>query len=301
MTSYAVIVNPMSGNGQALRKAEALQARLGETASVQLLRTTHRGAATELAAAAAARVDRVIAIGGDGTLNEVLNGLMSSGVEAADLPELGFLPAGTANAAVRAFDLGSDPQLVATALHEAETIPLDVGMVEHAGGRRAFLLWCGAGWDAVVIDALNTTRSGLMGVSGLVGHIPQVFRAVTHYDQSGISTEVDGASFGSHSTVIIANVGPIGFGGRVTDAADPGDGKFDVVGLPQLSALNWISFAARMMLSTLAHASGALHAPGGHISLNSEGHVPFHLDGEPVGILPAKVTLMHGAVRLLKT
>lgn len=301
MKSYAVIVNPTSGKGQALRKAEALLARLSEFASAQLLATTHRGAATELAAEAASRVDRIIAIGGDGTLNEVLNGLMNAGLAPADLPELGFLPAGTANAAVRAFGLASDPDAVATALINATSIPLDVGMVRHEGGQRAFLLWCGAGWDAVIIDALNATRSGLMGVSGLIGHLPQVLSSVARYKQPEISTEVDASEFGNHSTVIIANVGPIGFGGRVTDAADPGDGHFDVVGVPPLTALSWARFGFRMMASTLADARGVRHSPGSHITLRADGRVPFHLDGEPVGILPAKVTLMHGAVRLLKT
>lgn len=301
MKSYAVIVNPTSGKGQALHKAEALLARLSEFASVQLLPTTHRGAATELAAEAASRVDRVIAIGGDGTLNEVLNGLMKAGLAPADLPELGFIPAGTANAAERAFGLASDPESVATTLSDATSIPVDVGMVRHEGGQRAFLLWCGAGWDAVIIDALNATRSGLMGVSGLIGHLPQVLSAVTRYQQPQISAEVDASEFGRHSTVIIANVGPIGFGGRVTDDADPGDGHFDVVGVPPLTALNWTRFGFRMMASTLAHARGVRHSPGSHITLRADGRVPFHLDGEPVGILPAKVTLMHGAVRLLKT
>lgn len=301
MTSYAVIVNPASGKGRALRKADALHARLSESCPVQVLRTTHRGAATELASEATTRVDRVIAVGGDGTLNEVLNGIVSAGLEPEDRPELGFLPAGTANAAVRAFGLRTDAHAVADALMEAEATPLDVGMVDHEGGRRAFLLWCGAGWDAVVIDALNAKRTGLMGVSGLVGHLPQVLDAVTRYRQPMIDAAIDRAEAGSHSTVIIANVGPIGFGGRVTASADPADGRFDVVCVPRISPLSWIGLSFRMMASTLTSARGVRHESGERITLRANGSVPFHLDGEPAGTLPVTVSLEHGAIRFLKT
>jgi len=90
--SYALIVNPSSGRGLGLRRAEDLRKRLSESSSVELLQTAHRGAAAEIAAEAAQRVDRIIAIGGDGTLNEVLTGLMTSSGLPPQPPELRFLP-----------------------------------------------------------------------------------------------------------------------------------------------------------------------------------------------------------------
>jgi diacylglycerol kinase (ATP) len=299
--SYTLIVNPSSGRGRALLKAEALRSRLRDSTSVRVLQTKHRGAAAELASEAAQRVDRVIAIGGDGTLNEVLNGLMRSGLGPSDLPELGFLPAGTVNVAVRAFRLGSNPDSVATALVNAESIPLDVGMVRHEGGQRAFLLWFGAGWDAVIIHALNSKRSGLMGVTGLIGRAPQVLSAIFRYDQPQITSELDGTAFGAHHSVMIANVGPIAFGGMINHAADPGDGQFDVVGLPRATILRSIGLGFRMLVSDLTRSITVRHTQGSFVTLQADGDVPFQLDGEPVGVLPASVTLMHGAVHLLKT
>ena len=301
MKSYALIVNPASGRGRAQRKAEELRQALSDSASVEVLETTHRGAALDLAAGAVGRVDRVIAVGGDGTLNEVVSGLMSTGSVGPRLPELGFLPAGTANAAVQAFRLGSDPVSLARALTDAEARPLDVGMVRHEGGERAFLLWFGAGWDAVVIDTLNTSRSGFMGVSGLFGHVPQMFRALSGYDQPPITADVDGSSFGTHASVVVANVGEVAFGGLVTDGADPSDGRFDVVGIPHLSVLKGIRLGFQMMTSSLTRSAAVKHELGAQIVLQSDGEVPFQLDGEPVGALPATVTLVPGAVRFLFT
>ncbi len=301
MKSYALIVNPVSGRGRALHKAEALREGLAPSSSVEILRTTHRGAASDLAAHCVGRVDRVVAVGGDGTLNEVVSGLMSAEHGGGRLPELGFLSAGTANAAMKAFGLTSDPVVMAEALPTAASRSLDVGLVRHDGGERAFLLWFGAGWDAVVIHTLNATRSGFMGVSGLFGHTPALLRAVSAYAQPPITAVVDGQSFGGYSTVVVANVGVAAFGGMIAEGVDPGDGRFDVVGVPHVSALGAMRLAFQMMTSSLTRSPRVRYGRGAEVTLPGEGDVPFHLDGEAVGALPATVRLLPGAVRLLAT
>jgi diacylglycerol kinase family enzyme len=270
-------------------------------ASVEILETTRRGAAIELAAASVGTVHRVIAVGGDGTLNEVASGLMSTGAPADELPELGYLPAGTANAAVRAFRVSSDPGAVARALPGAASVRLDVGQVRFDGGERAFLLWCGAGWDAVVIEALNADRSGLMGVSGMLGHVPEVLRALSAYDQPPVSAAVDGSDFGSHSSVLVANVGDIAFGGMVAEGVDPLDGRLDVVGVPPLSVPRTLHLGFLMMTSSLARSPRVRRGAGTRVELRGEGQIPMQIDGEPVGTLPATVTVAPGAIRFLKT
>ena len=301
MPTYLLIVNPSSGRGRSRRRAEALRSALRDAGSAEVIETTHRGAATELAAEHGSRVDRVIAVGGDGTLNEVLCGLMLAGREAHDLPELGFLPSGTANAAVRAFGLTSDPTVAGRSLARAVSRPVDVGIVSHAGGERAFLLWFGAGYDAVVIRTLNETRTGFMGLSGLLGNAPRVASALVGYGAPRIDAEVDGAPFGDWSSVVVANVKEIAFGGVLAEEADPFDGQLDVLGIPHTSPPGLVRLAARMLTSGLSGAKGVRHGTANRVTLRSEGEVPFHLDGEPVGVLPAVATLRSGAIRFLKT
>lgn len=301
MPSYLLIVNPSSGRGRSRRRADVLRAALSDEGNVEVVETTRRGAATELAAEHASEVDRMIAVGGDGTLNEVVCGLMSTGLEAHDLPELGFLPSGTANAAVRAFGLASDPAAAGRSFPSAVSRPVDVGIVSHSGGERAFLLWFGAGYDAVVIRTLNETRTGLMGLSGLLGNAPRVASALAGYAAPRIEAEVDGAPFGDWSSFVVANVKEIAFGGVLADEADPFDGQLDVVGIPHTGAPGVVRLAARMLTSGLSGAKGVRHQTARRVELRSEGEVPFQLDGEPVGTLPAVATLRSGAVRLLKT
>jgi len=301
MKSYLVITNPSSGRGGGLRRTEALRTHLSEEGRVEVVETTHRGHATELAANHADQVDRVIAVGGDGTLNEVLCGLMSTGREADHLPELGFLPSGTANAAVRAFGFGSDPAEVSKRLVDARASPVDVGMVEYDGRERAFLLWFGAGYDAVVIRALNEKRTGLMGVSGLLGAAPNVVSALARYDAPLIEAEVDGSPLDDCSTVVISNVQEIAFRGVLAEGADPGDGALDVVGVPRAHLLRLLALGLRMFTSSLSSAEAVEHRLAQRVTLRSDGQVPFQLDGEPVGTLPAVVRVRRGAIRLLRT
>lgn len=301
MPSYLLIVNPSSGRGRSRRRADVLRSALSDEGNVEVVETTRRGAATEFAADHASEVDRIVAVGGDGTLNEVVCGLMSTGLEAHDLPELGFLPSGTVNAAVRAFGLSSDPADAGRSFPSAVSRPVDVGIVSHAGGERAFLLWFGAGYDAVVIRTLNETRTGLMGLSGLLRNAPRVASALARYGAPGIDAEVDGAPFGDWSSFVVANVKEIAFGGVLADEADPFDGQLDVVGIPHTGAPGMVRLAVRMLTSGLSGAKGVRHQTATRVELRSEGEVPFHLDGEPVGTLPAVATLRSGAVRLLKT
>ena len=173
--------------------------------------------------------------------------------------------------------------------------------MSHTRGERPFLLWFGAGYDAVLIDALNASRTGLMGVSGLLGNSPQVLSAMGGYAAPPIDMEVDGAPFGSASSVILANVGEVAFGGNVAETANPFDGQLDVVAVPLGSRFDLVRQGLSMFTSSLTRAKGVRHTLGTRMKLNSQGQVPFQLDGESVGMLPAAVRVKKGAVRLLLT
>ncbi len=304
MTSYLVIVNPISGKGGARQRASALRDRLVQSGTVRIAETTHRGSAAQIASSSGPEVDRVIAVGGDGTLNEVLAGLVSLDRPAAQTPALGFLPAGTANAAVHAFGFSTDVEDMARALPTAPVREVDVGMVrfeEEEEDERPFVLWCGAGFDAVLIDELNTSRTGHMGLTGLVRHTPRVLRALARYPVPAIRTEIDGHGIADASSVLLTNVAKVGLGGTVIDTADPFDGQLDVVAIDPAPWPKLVRLGLRMLTTGLRGARGARHQLATHVRLSAEGTVPVQLDGEPVGTLPISVRLRVGAIRLLLT
>jgi diacylglycerol kinase family enzyme len=254
-----------------------------------------------MAANGASEVDRIIAVGGDGTLNEVLTGLLASGLPEEERPALGFLPAGTANAAIRAFGFTTSPEAMAAALPEAQVRRVDVGVAEIRGEERPFLLWCGAGYDAVVIDYLNTSRTTHLGLSGLLRSGPGIVQALAGYPAPRIRVELDGEVTGDAMTVIMANVAQVAFGGTVVGSADPFDGRMDVVALPSCSRLGLVPLGLRMLGPGLDTVPGARHTLNTRVRLEADGPVPVQIDGEPVGELPVTVRVEAGAVGLLMT
>lgn len=301
MTSYLLVVNPKSGSGRALACGETLGSYLVLShAEVDVVTTERRGFASDVVSERGADFERVIAIGGDGTLNEVLGGLMR--IDAGGRrPALGYVPAGTANAAAPAFGLSSPPERVAAALPDAEARPVDVGMVRHDGTERPFLLWFGAGYDAVVIDALNSRRTGHMGLGGLARGMPGVVRAVHRYDAPDVSVMAEGRPHETAASVIVTNVAAMGFGATAVDTADPFDGRMDLLTVPRTGTLGLGALWLRMMTSSLHSARGVRHGLVTRVRLESEGEVPFQLDGEPAGTLPVEIRVEPGAVRLLLT
>lgn len=299
MADYLLIVNPVAGKGVGAVRARSLATALSRDHSVELVETSGRGDATELARSRGGAADRVIAIGGDGTLNEVLAGVMTLGSSAATRPALGYLAGGTANVATAAFAFGTDPLRVARALPQTTARPVDVGLVEVDDSVRPFLLWCGAGLDAVVIDELNATRTGPMGLLGLAANAPRVLSAVSEYPAPAVRVTADGVELPPVSSVFLANVGQIAFGGIIHSAASPSDGVLDVVTMDDTSPQGLFLAGATMLLSSLTDSGRVRHRTATALTLTGEGPVPIQIDGEPLGRLPARVRLEASAVRLL--
>jgi diacylglycerol kinase family enzyme len=299
VTSYLLIVNPVAGKGVGAARGEQLRAALARTHPVEMIATTGRGDATELARSRGPGHDRVIAIGGDGTLNEVLTGLMEIGDSAATRPALGFLPGGTANVATEAFDFTIDPKRLAARLPDVRERAVDVGVVELSGVQRPFLLWCGAGLDAVVIETLNATRTGHMGIAGLIANAPRVWSSVARYESPRIDVEAEGVPPHAATSVLLANVRPLAFGRTIHPEADPFDGRLDLVSSMASGRRHAFGLGWHLMVSSLTRARGVAHHTTTAVHLTAAAPVPVQIDGEPVGTLPISVTLAPAAIRLL--
>lgn len=301
MPSHLLIVNPAAGSGDGRTLAKTLVDGLPASHDIHLVETEERGSAIRLASENAGDYDRIIAVGGDGTLNEVLTGLMEARSREIDIAALGFLPAGTANGACRAFGLTTEPEVAAASLGEGRTLVVDVGIARHEGGERPYLIRFGAGLDAAVLEELNASRTGMMGFLGLFQNLPRIVEVMKAYDDPAISIEVDGQPFGSAASVVLPNVADVGLNATVAEDADPSDGVLDVLAVPIPSKWDIVRLGLRMVASSLASAPEVRTTRGRLVRLTSEGEVPFQIDGEPVGTLPVEVELVPSAIRLLLT
>ena len=157
-----LVVNPKATTTTARTKDVIVHA-LSHDLDLDVVTTERRGHATEVAAAARRNgLAAVIALGGDGTINEVINGLLADGVD-DDVPLLGAVPGGSANVFVRALGMPADPVEATGALLEAiadkRTRQIGLGTAQFAGQHRWFAFNAGIGIDAEIIESMERQRA----------------------------------------------------------------------------------------------------------------------------------------------
>lgn len=170
MTRIAFLINPIAGGGKALRGWESLQAAIGGDISFESYRSERPGMAVELAERAALDgYDAVVAVGGDGTIHETVNGLMRVGYRNGEYrgPSLGILPLGRGNDYARTFRVQGD----LTAVYKRQMAALNAPKHHVDVGRLAsddevpwyFVNMCGAGFDADAAATANRLPRRLGG------------------------------------------------------------------------------------------------------------------------------------------
>jgi diacylglycerol kinase (ATP) len=285
------IVNPAAGTGgfQKLVREAAVYLQQFDCA-VELVETQAKGHATTLAQQAAADgFDVAVAVGGDGTVNEVCNGL--AGTETA----LGVLPAGTAN--VYAADVGIpiwwplNPRAVNNAakiIVTGQRRRIDLGRLKLPDdSQRYFLMWCGIGLDAAISQALKpgeTRRLGMAAwvISGLMVAIDFMGTRATLITDQGLVRE-------RVLMAVVSNGQLYGRIWRMAPEAKMDDGLLDVA---VMTGHSWPATAKHLAGLTLRRH---IKDPNVHllqttsISLIARDPLPVHVDAEPVGITPIEI------------
>ena len=267
----SIIINPVSGGGtpsSAKARADLAVATLaakGARGTVHL--TEHRGHAQVLASAAVSRGEqRVIAWGGDGTVNEVASALVGTDTV------LGVVPAGSGNGLARELRLPTSPD---AALAHALSAPVRLIDAGTLGGRWFFSI-AGVGFDAHVAAAFD--RAG--GRRGLAGYIRITARELLRYECS--QYRIDAAPPLRALLVTFANTTQFGNGARIAPSARIDDGLLDLVTFEERS--RFLTLWGLPSLFT-GHAE---RVPGVSIRkvtasvVESSTPMLFHVDGEPV-------------------
>lgn len=294
----AVIFNPSSGRGRAGAIASAVERSLTKRGfECDLHATRHAKEAIVIAERVAPGADVVVAIGGDGTVNEVTNGMACARDKAApDTPQplLGIVPAGTVN--VLALELGLPFQVerACNVIAGHKTISLDLGKVN---GRR-FLLMMGAGVDALTVRNIDPQAKKRWRELAFVGtgirtgltQKPQPFLVRTNNEEYRATFFVAGNSRY--------------YGGRfgITSLADPTDGVLDLVlytgsGRPGLAGF-WLGVPSGLHVRNKNVIY--LHTQKAEVLPLEDGEpIWFQTDGELAGRLPALVEIDPHAIEVL--
>ncbi len=274
-----LIANPVSGGGRGLAAAEACAAelrRLGATAEVY--RTVAAGDAQRRAATATAEAwTTLVAVGGDGTVNEVLGGM-------GELRQrLAMLPVGTANVLAIELRLPRRPETVAAAIVGGRTRQLAVGL---ANGRR-FVLFCGVGLDGAVVNRLAATRSG---TCGKIKWLAPILHTLWHWPRFSLrATFGDGTRRDGLGTVLVTRVRDYGGVVKLPSGIDVDDGRLHVVCFRAHSRLAWLWLGLLGFCRCLREGRWLEVVPA--TSVRIEGDAWYQIDGDAGAAAPVDVTL----------
>jgi diacylglycerol kinase (ATP) len=282
-----VVVNPVSGRGRAREVAPAVVEALRAQGSVRTLETSRRGDAEAIARQNAGEVDRIVVVGGDGTLNEVVNGLDGRVVP------LGQIPIGGANVLARELGIPLDVAAAARALRDAVPRRIDAG---RCRGRR-FLLMVGAGFDADVVHRVASSRGTKCGLRGYLRPFAASWRA---YPLRPFSVIVDGESLAADATqAVVANTRNYGGLAAVAPAVAPDDGRLDVVALRARSKWTFVRHGWRAWRGGLREHALVRVRVGTRVTLAGDSGIPVQIDGDAAGFLPVDVEIAPGSVEIL--
>jgi diacylglycerol kinase (ATP) len=307
-----VITNPSSASGTTgtawPRLASELRTHLGP---FQVRFTEKRGDAMMLAAKAARnKTDLIIACGGDGTISEVANGILSAGNES----ELGILPSGTGGDFRRTIGIPTRARDAAQILREGRTRVIDVGrvtFVSHEGQQttRHFLGVASFGMSAEIVERVKhggpewLPKIGPKFLSGRLSFGISMLQTAIQSPPARVIVQLD-EEHERHLTIAnfcIANARYFGGGMKIAPEAKLNDGRFDVVSIGDLGALKILANAPRLYAGSHLSMDRVVHALAKKITARpSEKHIEISLevDGELPGRLPATFQIVPNALRV---
>jgi YegS/Rv2252/BmrU family lipid kinase len=297
MTRCLVVVNPAAGRGRAADEVRrALQAA---SLDADVRPTQRPGDAVELAAAARREgFDLVVAAGGDGTVHEVVNGLLRDGI-GEGVPALGVLPLGSGCDYAKTFDIPQEPARAAAVLaNERAPRVVDVGQVvfraERGPERRYFVNIAEVGIGAEVVARASTLPRMLKGaVYGVAFCL-----VLPRFRRRDATLTIDGERSESPLTNLVVAIGQVFGGGmRVAPHADPSDGAFDVQ-LQWGSKLDYVRGLPKVYKGRHIPHPRIREERAAEIKIDCEPAATLEADGEVLGHTPATLRILPSALRL---
>jgi len=287
-----IIINPIAGNGYALEiLPEVLDIFEQENCDIELFKTSKRGDAQNLAADPGDNCQVVIAMGGDGTVNEVVNGVLESGRNIS----VGIIPIGTANMLSRELFIPLDIKKACQIIAKGDTRKIDVGRNKD----RCFFLMSGVGFDAEVLTLLESSRTG--GISMFTYVIP-ILKTFWNFEFPRFLVEVDGEPLGEGvGFMLVSNTSRYTGPFIITNRAKIDDGQLDVFIFRGAGKFTFLKYIFGGLLRIVHRFDDVTYVQGKEINVQSlhNNNIPCQMDGDSSGILPQKFTIIPSALSIV--
>jgi YegS/Rv2252/BmrU family lipid kinase len=295
---YIMIVNPNSGLRRHQNNINFVQKYFAKHGlDLAVIITQYTGHAAKAARdASESDYDCIIAAGGDGTINEVLNGLIGSS------KKMGIIPWGTGNVFAREMRFPRSLRKICKMIRKGRSLMLDAAKC----GNRYFLLMCGTGFDAYMIKQIQ--KIGLKNRLGQAIYFLGAFRALLKYNYPPIEVQIDKKIQEKGSFVLVSNTSLYGVYFTLNAHASPVDGLLDVFIYKKSGYLALLGLMIRVVF-TIFHFNALKFFPlflkrtsfykARSIRISSNHYVYTQVDGELAGTLPVTIECIPSAVNCI--
>lgn len=286
----AFVVNLTSGSGRARYVWQRIAAELdqsGDTYSAYF--TDCPGDATRLADQAVQEgAELIVAVGGDGTLREVINGL---DVESS---LFGIIPAGTGNGFRRSCNIPGHWKKALDGLSRWSPRRIDIGIVNG----EYFLNVVGIGFDAVVQQLASGKYAK---IKGYPAYIPAFFEGLACFDSFNTHCCYNDSTIETENTFLAVVANGSYYGGKLCIApqAAVDDGKLDICLIKKKDKLTLTSLALQAFTKSHIKQTAVITGTGTSFCIKTDRAVPVHIDGDVFGTLPAEINIKAAALKIL--
>ena len=275
MDKTQLIFNPMSDRGRSGQKASDLQAIVEKNGGADWVGTEYPGHAVKLAAQAGIDgYETIVAMGGDGTAHEVVNGLMRLPKE--QRPRLGVVPIGSGNDFAYSSGIQMNPEHAMQRVFSGESAPVDVGLITDGNGRSAYF----DNSAGMLIDAaVNIQSRKITRIYGFAMYVTGAI--IENFAPTKMEFNIDGQP--SNKSLIMFTIGNgarEGGGFMVTPDAKNNDGKFDFLMVTPISRPMMFYLLPEIMRGKHLRYNCTSVGTFEELKFTSDRAVPIHLDGE---------------------
>ena len=275
MKNIAFIVNPISGTKAKNRVGKLIRELLDlQQFAPTVVVTEYAGHATQLAQQFAMQeYYAVVAVGGDGTVNEVASGLIGSNTA------LGIIPNGSGNGFARHLDISTRMNRAIEMLNSSEVIDVDYGMVND----KPFFSTCGVGFDAVVAEKFSDSERGLKG------YVQTIFKDLFQYKPE--SYHLKGQDIDMTTTAFLvnfANASQWGYDAYIAPKASIQDGWLDVAVVSEFPMVAAAGLALSLFTKNIDEKLHMNTLRTKELTLTRESEGVAHIDGTPI-TMPAEL------------
>ena len=295
------IINPVAGGGSARRRWPLIRHLLSRHLEFEATFSEFAGNAIELGREARIRgVARLVCVGGDGTVNEVVNGAFAV-VSENPMPEIAIIPAGTGVDFARSLGIPHRIEEACERLRNPRRIRSDLGVVSYTVKEgpqtRYFVNAAGLGYDAEVVRCRNGFNRY---VRGTIPYLASLAATLLRYENKDITITIGEDRRTRRVNAVVLAIGRFFGGGmRIAPLADLADGYFDTVTIGDVGRIELIRNVPGVYRGTHLRNPRVSVERASEVLVESSQRVLVHADGELLGELPARFQIIPRALDIL--